>query len=100
MYAIVFDMDTDLLKQNYHNPSWQNAYSDIRATLSQFGFNNIQGSTYYGNNTVTAVTVSRAVRKLTKKYKWFGVSVRDIHMLRIEEADDLMPIIIDTLEDE
>lgn len=100
MYAIVFDMDTRKLQENYHNNAYQNAYTDIRNTLSQYGFQNVQGSVYYGNNTVSAVTVSRVIRKLTKKYPWFGQSVRDIRMLRIEETDDLMPIVMDTLEED
>lgn len=32
---IVFDLDTKCLDQNYHNSSWQNAYSDIRTDEQQ-----------------------------------------------------------------
>ena len=55
MYAIVFDIDTNQLKQLYPKPSWQNAYGDIRAYLADNGFENQQGSTCFGNDEVTAV---------------------------------------------
>ena len=29
MYAIVFDFDTDMLKQLYPSPSWNNAYMEF-----------------------------------------------------------------------
>ena len=35
MYAIVFDLDTEILSQRYHVRSWENAYSDIRAFLER-----------------------------------------------------------------
>ena len=38
MYAIVFDLDTEILSQRYHVRSWENAYSDIRAFLEARGF--------------------------------------------------------------
>ena len=38
MYAIVFDFDTDMLKQLYPNNSWNNAYTDVRNYLTARGF--------------------------------------------------------------
>ncbi len=99
VYAIVFDFDTTMLEQLYPNPSWRNAYSEVRTFLGQRGFDWRQGSVYFGNEAVTAVDCVRAVQKLTIKYPWFGPSVRDIRMLRIEEDNDLMPAIQDMLED-
>jgi len=32
---IVFDLDTKCLENSYHNPSWQNAYADIRRVLNR-----------------------------------------------------------------
>jgi virulence-associated protein VapD len=43
---IVFELDTKCLEKNYHNNSWQNAYSDIRRVLNKYRFNNIQGTVY------------------------------------------------------
>ena len=89
MYAIVFDFDTELLKNHYPSSSWNNAYADIKRYLTVRGFNWMQGSTYFGDDTIDAVRCVRVVQKLAKKYDWFTPSVRDIRMLRIEENNDL-----------
>ena len=91
MYAIVFDLDTGLLEQTYPTPSWRNAYADVRRVLEQRGFDWQQGSTYFGNDRVTAVDCVLAVQELKRAYSWFQPSVRDIRMLRIEENNDLSP---------
>jgi len=43
---IVFDLDTNLLEQHYHNASWRNGYTDIQRVLYRHRFNNIQGTVY------------------------------------------------------
>lgn len=93
MYAIVFDLDTSVLQETYRNASWNNAYSDIRRTLEQRGFEWQQGSTYFGNERVTPVDCVLAVQELKREYAWFQPSIRDIRMLRIEENNDLLPAI-------
>jgi virulence-associated protein VapD len=95
MYAIVFDFDTEMLKQNYPNSSWNNAYSDVRNYLSARGFEWMQGSAYFGDETVDAVRCVRVVQKMAKKFSWFTPSVRDLRMLRIEENNDLKSALID-----
>lgn len=91
MYAIVFDLDTQMLQQLYPNESWRNGYTDIRNYLTERGFEWMQGSTYFGDETVDAVKCVRIVQKLAARFEWFEGSVRDIRMLRIEEDNDLMP---------
>ena len=91
MYAIVFDLDTNTLQDTYPNQSWRNAYTDVRRILEQRGFDWQQGSTYFGNDRVTAVDCVLAVQELKRTYDWFRPSVRDIRMLRIEENNDLGP---------
>ena len=93
VYAIAFDIDTATLEASYHNKSWQNAYSDIGKTLRAHGFDRTQGSVYFGNEDVDAVTCVLAVQQLTAEYDWFGPSVRDIRMLRIEDNNDLRPAV-------
>ena len=88
-YALAFDLDTDVLKQTYPVPSWQNAYGDIRKTLSTLGFQWQQGSVYFGDEKVIAVTCVVAAQKLSNTYIWFKPAVRDFRMLRIEEMNDL-----------
>jgi virulence-associated protein VapD len=99
MYAIIFDFDTDTLKKLYPNASWNNAYTDVRNYLTNRGFEWVQGSGYFGDETVDAVRCVRTVQKLAKKYPWFTPAVRDIRMLRIEENNDLMTALIDQDDD-
>ena len=89
MYAIVFDFDTEVLKDLYPTPSWNNAYYDVRTYLTARGFDWKQGSTYFGDDSVDAVRCVRVVQKLAAKYPWFKPAIRDIRMLRIEENNDL-----------
>jgi virulence-associated protein VapD len=95
MYAIVFDFDTEMLRQLYPNVSWNNAYADVRNYLTSRGFSWKQGSVYYGDDSVDAVRCVRVVQRLSNKYPWFKPSVRDIRMLRIEDNDDLMEALED-----
>lgn len=95
MYAIIFDLDTDTLKQIYPNTSWNNAYSDVRTYLTSRGFEWVQGSGYFGDDSVDAVRCVRVVQRLAKRFPWFTASVRDIRMLRIEENNDLMTALVD-----
>ena len=96
MYAIVFDFDTETLKQLYPNPSWNNAYYDVRSYLTTRGFDCKQGSTYFGDDSVDAIRCVRVVQKLSAKFPWFKPAIRDIRMLRIEENNDLMTAIDDS----
>ena len=91
MYAISFDLDTGILREVYGSPSWRNASMEIRRTLAEAGFDGQQGSVYFGNAGVDAVTRVLAVQKLAREYPWFRPGVRDIRMLRIEENNDLGP---------
>lgn len=94
MYAIVFDLDQDILSKTYHVPSYQNAYGDIKKALEPHGFTRQQGSVYFGDaDKVDAVTCVLAVMDLAQSNPWFAPSVRDIRMLRIEENNNLMPAI-------
>ncbi len=89
MYAIVFDFDTDILRQTYPGPSWNNACSEVKNYSTTRGFEWKQGSAYFGDDTVDAIRCVRTVQRIAKKFAWFTPSVRDIRMLRIEENNDL-----------
>jgi CRISPR-associated endonuclease Cas2 len=95
MYAICFDLDTEVLKQRYHNDSWQNAYTEVRKVLERHGFDRVQGSVYFGDEHVDPVRCVLAVQDLAKEFQWFRPAVHDIRMLRIEENNDLMPAVGD-----
>ncbi len=94
MYAVVFDIDTNCLNDNYHGNSYNNAYGDIRKYMEQNGFDWQQGSVYFGNSTIDAVKCVLVVQGLAKQYNWFPTCVKDVRMLRIEENNDLMQAIL------
>src|SRR4051812_3278030 len=92
VYAIAFDTDIEQLRVHYGDP-YNNAYLEIRRVLERQGFQWQQGSVYFGGPAVTAASVMIAVIDLTTQLPWFAASVRDIRMLRIEELNDLMPVV-------
>jgi virulence-associated protein VapD len=92
VYAIAFDLDIELLRVHYGDP-YNNAYVEIRRVLEGHGFQWQQGSVYFGGTAVTTATVMVAVIDLTSRLPWFAAAVRDIRMLRIEELNDLMPVV-------
>ena len=91
MYAVTFDIDTNCLNEEYHNPSATNAYGDVRKFMEANNFAWQQGSVYFGNDKVTAVSCVLTIQALAKKHPWFIACVKDVRMLRIEEDNDLMP---------
>lgn len=94
MYAIVFDMDTAAMEANYPTAGWTTGYSEIREVLEEHKFIRRQQSTYFGDmNEVNAVSCVLAIQDLKRRLPWFADSVRDIRMLRIEEFNDLMPVV-------
>lgn len=93
MFAITFDFDTKKLEEHYHNASWRNAYVDVESFLGDYGFSRQQGSVYFGDAEVDAVTCVTAAQDLRDTFDWFEPSIRDIRMLRIEANNDLMPAI-------
>jgi virulence-associated protein VapD len=92
VYAIAFDMDIEQLRIHYGDP-YNNAYLEIRRVLEDHQFQWQQGNVYFGGPAVTAATVTVAVIDVTTRLPWFAASVRDIRMLRIEELNDLMPVV-------
>src|SRR6187399_1870665 len=92
VYAIAFDMDIEQLRVHYGDPH-NNAYLEIRRVLERHGSQWQQGSVYFGGPAVTAASVMVAVIDLTTSLPWFAAAVRDVRMLRIEELNDLMPVV-------
>ena len=93
VYAITFDMDTARTEELYPGQSWRNGYNEVKAILREHGFDWQQGSVYFGNPEVNAVTRVLAVQDVARRLNWFSASVRDIRMLRIEEFNDLGPAV-------
>lgn len=93
MYAITFDLDTKALEKHYPAANWRKGYDDIAVFLTYYGFERQQGSVYFGDEDVDAVTCVTAIQDLSKNFPWLEHCVKDIRMLRIEERNDLMPAI-------
>lgn len=83
---IVFDLDTKLLKQHYHNDSWQNAYADVARVLNRHRFTNIQGTVYLSDEGIRQAHGTLALQEVTAKYEWFGLSVKNVQFYDL--ADD------------
>jgi virulence-associated protein VapD len=94
MYAITFDLDTEMLQNLYDGDSWRNAYGDVKRILVEEGFTRQQGSVYFGDMVkIDAVGAMMAAGRLARELPWFAESVRDIRMLRIEENNNLNPAV-------
>lgn len=85
-------MDVESLRLHYGDP-YNNAYAEIRRVLSGHGFRWQQGSVYFGDDAINAVTCVLAAQDLARRLPWFAACVRDVRMLRIEELNDLMPAV-------
>lgn len=92
MYAMAFDLDTAACKRCYPGANWRAAYGDIQRVLEKRGFWTQQGSLYFSNHG-RAVAIWEAVADLNTRYPWFRHVVRDLRMLRVEENDDLLPLL-------
>ncbi len=90
MYAILFDMDTNCLEEQYEGSTYHNSYKLIKDFMLANNFTWKQGSVYFGNDKIDAVSCVLTVQKLAQKYSWFSNCVKDVRMLRIEENNDLM----------
>jgi virulence-associated protein VapD len=91
MFGIAFDLDTAAARQHHPSGTSSKAYSDIRITLAEFGFERIQGSTYAAQHEdhgklFLALT---ALRELG----WLGECLHDVRVFRLEQGTDFTPII-------
>ena len=83
---IVFDLDTKALEQNYHNPSRQNGYSDIRRVLNRHRFINIQGTVYLSELGVRQAHGTIALQEVAIRFAWFEKCVSNVQFYDL--ADD------------
>jgi virulence-associated protein VapD len=93
VYAISFDLNTVRLRERHPTVSTQNAYDAICRVLGDHGFQRQQQSLYFGHRGSTAITCFLAAQDIQKRYPWFRDIVTDIRMLRIEELNDLYPVL-------
>ena len=94
---IVFDIDTKCLEQHYHNPSWQNAYADVRRVLTKHRFTNIQGTVYLSELGVRQAHGTLALQEISIKFAWFAKCVSNVQFYDL--ADDFnAQFIVDGIE--
>ncbi len=83
---IVFDLDTKLLEQHYHNTSWRNGYADIQRVFARHGFSNIQGTVYLSEYGVRQAHGTLAIQEVAIRFPWFDQCVSNIQFYDL--ADD------------
>lgn len=83
---IVFDLDTKLLEQHYHNTSWRNGYADIQRVLSRNRFTNIQGTVYLSEVGVRQAHGTLALQEVAIRFPWFDKCVSNVQFYDL--ADD------------
>ena len=83
---IVFDLDTKLLEQHYHNPSWRNGYTDIQRVLGRHRFTNIQGTVYLSERGVRQAHGTLALQEVAIRFPWFDKCVSNVQFYDL--ADD------------
>lgn len=90
MYAIAYDLvvaDTE----KHHPKGVTQAYTDIGATLAEYGFRRVQGSLYVTDSEDMA-NLFLAISAL-KAQTWLPKSVRDIRAFRIEQWSDFTTLV-------
>jgi virulence-associated protein VapD len=85
MFAIAFDLVVEETLEA-HPRGLRQAYSDVEATLSGFGFARVQGSVYLTEN--EDLTKLVGAMNALKALHWFPASVRDIRAFRVEQWSD------------
>ena len=83
---IVFDLDTKLLEQHYHNASWRNGYVDIQRVLYRHRFTNIQGTVYLSERGVRQAHGTLALQEIAIRFPWFDKCVSNVQFYDL--ADD------------
>lgn len=93
VYAIAFDLDS-AIAEKYCGQNWRGTcYAKIQSVFGKYGFTRRQGSVYFGDETSDAVRCVLAVQEADNQFAWFGPAVRDLRMLRVDEDNDLLPLI-------
>lgn len=90
MFALAFDLVVADTARN-HPKGVSQAYTDIRNTLTGFGFDWRQGSLYTTDKDDLA-NLFAAIMAL-KALSWFPASVRDIRAFKIEHWSDFTALV-------
>jgi virulence-associated protein VapD len=92
VYAIAFDVNT-AAAEAVLGDGWKTCYGRIQNVLNEHGFENVQGSLYFGSPESNSVSCVMAVQALDDRFSWFSKIIRDLRMFRIDENNDLLPVL-------
>lgn len=90
VYAIAFDLE-GAIAEKHCGSNWRNCYAKIAVVFAEFGFDRVQGSVYFGDESSDAVRCVMAVQEADRRFPWFASAVKDLRMLRVDENNDLLP---------
>ena len=89
--AMKFEIDVDALKSAHlcEDGSLSKVYSDIDGVLGEVGFERVYEVLYVGQEGSGVLNCVLATQKLNKDLPWFAASVKNVHIYRVEEIDEL-----------
>jgi virulence-associated protein VapD len=90
MFAIAFDL-VGAQTAELHPKGVSQAYADIGACLSKFGFSRVQGSLYVSDSDNLA-QLFQAIGAL-KRQDWLPDCVRDVRAFKVEQWSDFTQIV-------
>ncbi|WP_157602320.1 virulence factor [Sphingomonas sp. PR090111-T3T-6A] len=97
VYAITFDLDGKIAEAMC-GANWRGTcYAKIQTVFAEHGFGRVQGSVYFGDQDSDAVRCVLAVQDVDRRFAWFGRAVKDLRMLRVDENNDLLPLLSNRL---
>ena len=91
MFAIAFDLVVKDVAKHHPKNNVSQGYADIRKTLENFGFNQVQGSVYT-NDSEDMANLFSAIMAL-KALPWLPGSVKDIRAFRVEQWSDFTTLV-------
>ena len=102
MYALTIDLDLEKISSflvGFTRKDLGRATSDmfreIADILSEEGFTpSMSIGLYYGGPEVTVVKCVLASMRVSKECSWFLDVVQDIRMMRVEESNDILPLLL------
>lgn len=84
-----FDLVQERLRKHYSSTSPANAYTELRNFLESNGFRHIEGSVYESEKVLSRYRFDDLMRKLMKRFPWFGKCVGSCHVADVSSPHDI-----------
>lgn len=91
--AINFDLNNNLLKQNYPSKNYRKAWYDIKKYFESHDFIHRQYSGYISKNNILMTDVFNLVYELTIQHPWLKTSVMKFDVTIVTNEYNLLPMI-------